>query len=169
MKPPPATGAHGGDGALSPPVRFIPPRDRQCPQAPASPGGNEGGFSKLRADGRRERGFGPGQLLHNRAELQAGVSGPFPACLPLPASPRPRQPPACFPRQGPGLQGRLLLSPWAGCPLPPVPSAVHRCFHFSSRIPASPPPLLPALHPANSLSPLCDSPLCKLARLLCSA
>lgn len=129
MKPPPATGAHGGDGVLSLPARFILLRDRQRPQAPASPRGKEGGSSDPRADGLRARGFGPGQLLHNRAELQARASGPSPACLPSPASSRPRQLPACFPRQGPGLRGRLLLSPRAGCPLPPVPSAVHRCFH----------------------------------------
>lgn len=173
MKPPPATGAHGGDGALSPPARFIPPRDRQCPQAPASPSGKEGGSSKPRADGRRARGFGPGQLLHNRAKLQAGASGPSPACLPPPASPRLRQPRACFPRQGPVFQGRLLLSPRAGCPLPPVPSAVRRCFH--SRGSTSPPgsllhrlSCLPfTLQRASLLSTAL--PCVSFTRLLCSA
>lgn len=122
---------------LSLPACFILLRDRQPLQAPASPGGKEGGSSEPRADGLRARGFGPGQLLHNRAKLQARASGPSPVCLLSPASPRPRQLPACFPRQGPGRQGRLLLSPRAGCPLSPVPSALHRCFH--SRGSASPP------------------------------
>lgn len=154
MKPPSAAGAHGEDKTLSSAGRSSRPGDGQCPQAPDSPGGKEGGSWEPRADGRRARGFGPGQLLHNRAGLQAGASSPYPACLSSSDSLRPHQPTPCFPHQGSCFQERLLLSRWAGCspPLLPLP-----WIPFSSGIPSSP-PLLPALRPAKSLSPLCGSP-----------
>lgn len=144
VKRPPATGAHGEDGALSSAGHSPRPGDGQCTQAPGSPGGKEGGFWGPRADGRRARGFGPGQLLHNRAGLQAGASSPSPACLPSSGSLRPHQPPPVFLGRAPA--SRNACSCHAG------PAAVRRCFLYRGSL------LL--RDPFFTASPACPSP-CK--------
>lgn len=150
MKPPACERSPWGRRGAELGWPFILSLDGQCPQAAGSPGGKEGGSSEPRADGRRARGFGPGQLLHNRAGLQAGASGPSPACLPSSDSLRPHQLPPCFPRQGSGFQERLLLSRWAGCSPPPLPLPR---IPFSSGIPSHRLSCLPfALQRASLLS-----------------
>lgn len=153
MKPPPATGAHGEDKALSSAGHSPRPGDGQCPQAPGSPGVRRAApGSPALTDG--ERGAsGLGSCCTIEPGYRPGRAAPLPpASLPLIPFGLTSLPP-CFPRQGSGFQERLLLSRWAGCspPLLPLP-----WIPFSSGIRSSP-PLLPALRPAKSLSPLCGS------------